>query len=169
MRAHGLTPELFGLAISLNGALIVVLGIPASNRAARWPRFGAMAAASLLLGIGYGIPAIASSFAVYALSVAVWTMGEIAGATVAPAVVADLSPIDMRGLYQGVFGSAWGLAHFTGPVLGGWVMERFGAQGLWLACLATGIALAAGYLAMAPGASRRIRAVRDEPSAEGSG
>jgi MFS family permease len=160
MRDHGISPELFGLAISLNGALIVVLGIPASNRAGRWPRFGAMAVASLLLGIGYGIPAVSGSFAVYALSIAVWTMGEIAGATVAPAIVADLSPIDMRGLYQGVFGSAWGLAHFTGPVLGGWVMERLGGRGLWLACLAAGIVLAAGYLAMAPGASRRILAVR---------
>jgi MFS family permease len=162
MRDHGVSPELYGIAIALNGALIVVLGIPASNRAGRWPRFGAMAAASLLLGIGFGIPALASSFAVYALSVGVWTLGEIAGATVAPAVVADLAPIDMRGLYQGIFGSAWGLAHFTGPVLGGWVMDRFGAHGLWLACFVAGVALAVAYLAMAPGASRRILQVRAE-------
>jgi MFS family permease len=162
MRAHGLTPELYGLAISLNGGLIVLLGIPASNRAARWPRFRAMAVASLLLGIGYGILPLASGFAVYALSVAVWTMGEIAGASVAPTVVADLSPTEMRGLYQGVFGAAWGLAHFAGPVIGGWVMERFGAHELWLACLAAGIAVAAGHLAIAPGATRRIRQVRGE-------
>jgi MFS family permease len=96
-------------------------------------------------------------------------MGEIAGASVAPSVVADLSPVDMRGLYQGVFGAAWGLAHFTGPVLGGWAMERFGAHDLWLACLAAGIAVAAGHLAIARGATRRIRQVRGESGEPGGG
>ena len=69
MSAHGLTPEQYGLAVALNGALIVVLGIPASNVAPRWPRFGALAIAGLLLGIGFGLPAIVTTFGGYALSV----------------------------------------------------------------------------------------------------
>jgi len=162
MRAHGLNPELYGLVISINGALIVLLGIPASNRAARWPRFAAMAAASLLLGAGFGITGLASSLGLFALSVGIWTLGEIAASTVAPAVVADLSPEEMRGLYQGIFGAAWGLAFFIGPILGGWVFERLGSNALWGGCLAAGILLAAGYLAMGPRASRRTLQVRAE-------
>ncbi len=62
----------------------------------------------------------------------------------------------MRGLYQGVFGAAWGLSFFTGPILGGWVFERLGSNALWGGCLAAGVLLAAGYLAMGPFAQRRM-------------
>ena len=156
MAANRLGPEQYGLVIAINGALIVILGLPASNAAPRWPRFPALAVAGLLLGIGFGLPAVLTSFAGYALSVAIWTLGEIGGATVAPAVVADLAPVDKRGLYQGVFGAAWGLAFLTGPVLGGWIYQEFGPTVLWTACLISGGALAAGFLAMAPAARRRM-------------
>ena len=163
MSAHGLTPEQYGLAVALNGALIVVLGIPASNAAPRWPRFGALAIAGLLLGIGFGLPAIMTTFGGYALSVGIWTLGEIIGATVAPSVVADLAPIDKRGLYQGVFGAAWGLAFFTGPVLGGWIYQTRGAAALWAACLLAGIMLFVGYLALGRVAQRRMALVSGAP------
>jgi len=100
-----------------------------------------------------------TTFAGYALSVAIWTLGEIGGATVAPAIVSDLAPVDKRGLYQGVFGAAWGLAFLTGPVIGGWVYQNYGATALWTACLVVGGLLGAGYLAMAPAARRRMEQV----------
>jgi MFS family permease len=159
MSAHGLTPEQYGLAVALNGALIVVLGIPASNAAPRWPRFGVLAIAGLLVGVGFGLPAIVATFAGYCLSVGIWTLGEILAATIAPSVVADLAPIDKRGLYQGVFGAAWGLAFFTGPVLGGWIYQTFGPAALWSACLIAGVGLFAGYLMMAPAARRRMAVI----------
>lgn len=156
MRANGLGPEMFGLAASINGALIVVLGLPASNSAGRWPRFTAMAVAGMLLGVGFGLPAVVTTFAGYALSVAVWTLGEIAGATVAPSIVADLAPADRRGLYQGVFGAAWGLSFLTGPILGGWIYQTFGAVTLWGGCLVGGGVLAVGFLLLGAAAKRRL-------------
>jgi MFS family permease len=163
MSAHGLTPEQYGLAIAVNGALIVILGIPASNAAPRWPRFAAMAVAGLLLGIGFGLPAIITTFAGYAFSVVIWTLGEIAGATVAPSVVADLAPVDKRGLYQGVFGAAWGLAFLTGPVLGGWIYQEQGAAVLWGACLVGGVLLFAAYLGLGRVAQRRMASTLAAP------
>jgi len=163
MAAHGLSPEQYGLVIAINGALIVVLGLPASNAAPRWPRFAALSAAGVLLGAGFGLPAFVTTLTGYAVSVVIWTLGEILGATVAPAVVADLAPVDKRGLYQGVFGAAWGLAFLTGPVLGGWIYQSFGATALWLSCLAAGAVLAIGYQAMAPAARRRAAAVGGRP------
>jgi MFS family permease len=140
-----------------------VLGIPASNAAPRWPRFSALAIAGLLLGIGFGLPAIVTTFGGYALSVGIWTLGEIIGATVAPSVVADLAPIDKRGLYQGVFGAAWGLAFFTGPVLGGWIYQTRGPSALWATCLVAGVLLFAGYLALGRVAQRRMALVSGPP------
>jgi MFS family permease len=82
---------------------------------------------------------------------------------VAPSVVADLAPIDKRGLYQGVFGAAWGLAFFTGPVLGGWIYQTRGATTLWAACLLAGVLLLVGYLALGRVAQRRMALVSGAP------
>jgi len=156
MGAYGLGPEQYGLAIAVNGFLIVLVSIPISNIAGRWPRFEAMGTAALLLGLGFGFTALANTFPLYALSVGIWTLGEIAASAVAPAIIADLAPVELRGLYQGIFGSAWGLSFFIGPLLGGWAYEHLGANLLWSSCLALGILLMLGYLALSAPAKRRI-------------
>ena len=156
MQAHGMSAAQYGLAIATNGALIVLLNIPVSRAAARWPRFGTMAVAALLLGLGFGLTAVASSLPFYALAVAIWTLGEIAGAAIAPTIVADLSPVELRGLYQGVFGAAWGLSLFVGPAVGGWVFQHLGATALWTGSLVVGSLLALGYLALSGPGSRRM-------------
>lgn len=148
MASHGLNPAQYGLAIAVNGFLIILTTIPVSNMAARWPRFPTMALAAVFLGIGFGFTALASTLPLFVLSVAIWTLGEIAGTSVAPTVIADLSPIELRGLYQGIFGASWGLAFFIGPLLGGWVYQHVGAQALWLGCLVIGLGLSLAYLAL---------------------
>jgi MFS family permease len=156
MASHGLGPEQFGLAIAVNGFLIVLISIPVSNMAVRWPRFEAMAASAVLLGLGFGFTALARTYPLFAISVGIWTLGEIAASAVAPAIIADLAPVKLRGLYQGIFGSAWGLAFFIGPLLGGWVYEQLGANLLWGGCLVLGILLAFGFLVLRAPANRRM-------------
>ena len=85
-------------------------------------------------------------------------LGEIAATSVAPAIIADLSPVDLRGLYQGIFGAAWGLSFFIGPLAGGWIYENLGADALWLGCLLLGIIISFCYYALsAPAKRHRIR------------
>ena len=108
MGAHGLGPEQYGLAIAVNGFLIVLISIPISNIAGHWPRFETMAASAVLLGLGFGFTALAKSYLLFAISVGIWTLGEIAASAVAPAIIADLAPVKLRGIYQGIFGSAGG-------------------------------------------------------------
>ena len=156
MKAHGLTSADFGMAIAVNGILIVAFSIQVSNAASNWPRFRAMAAAALFLGTGFGLNMFARNLLpFYFLTVVVWTLGEITASAVAPALIADLSPVELRGLYQGIFGSAWGLSFFIGPVLGGWVYEQIGAAALWLGCFILGCILSLCYLWMGGLARRR--------------
>lgn len=149
MQAHGLTSADYGMAIAVNGILIVALSIQVSHAASNWPRFRAMAVAALFLGTGFGLNMFARSLLpFYFLTVAVWTLGEITASAVAPALLADLSPIELRGLYQGIYGSAWGLSLFIGPMLGGWVYEYIGPTALWFGCFLIGCVLALCYLWM---------------------
>jgi MFS family permease len=148
MQSHGLGPESYGVAIALNGFLIILVTIPISNMAAKWPRFETVAVSAVLLGLGFGFTALASNLWLFALSVAIWTLGEVAATSVSPTIIADLSPIELRGLYQGIFGAAWGLAYFMGPIAGGWVYENLGSDVLWIGCLIIGIVVSLGYLAL---------------------
>jgi MFS family permease len=156
MKSHGLGPGPYGTAIAVNGFLVILLTIPVSNMAAKWPRFETVAVAALLLGLGFGATALASNFSLFALSVAIWTLGEIAATSVSPTIIADLSPIELRGLYQGIFGAAWGLAYFIGPLAGGWIYENWGGDALWVGCLSIGIVLAFCYFALSAPARRHM-------------
>ncbi len=147
MQAHGLTSADYGMAIAVNGILIVALSIQVSHAASNWSRYRAMMIAALFVGTGFGLNIFGRSLLLfYSITVAMWTMGEIIDSAVLPALIADLSPVELRGLYQGISGSAWGLAFFIGPVLGGWSYEHFGPTTLWTGCFLLGLSLALGYV-----------------------
>lgn len=156
MQSHGLGPRDYGAAIAVNGFLIILVTIPVSNMAARWPRFETVAISAALLGAGFGFTALASNLPLFALSVALWTLGEIAATSVSPAIIADLSPVRLRGLYQGIFGAAWGLSYFIGPLAGGWVYEQLGSTTLWIGCLVLGMILSLCYFALRVPARKRL-------------
>jgi MFS family permease len=155
MVAKGLLPSDFGLAIAVNGALIVLFTIPITRLAERWPRFPTIAAHAVLLGLGFGLTGFADSLPFYALTVAIWTMGEVIGAAVAPAIVAEMSPPALRGLYQGIWGSSWGLAFFLGPALGGFLYQELGSIGFWSIAFVLGGGISVSYLALSRFARRR--------------
>ena len=159
MAANGLPPSDYGLAIAVNGALIVLVTLWVSRRTERLPRYAVMATAALLLGIGFGLTGLAATLAFYAFSVAVWTLGEVISASIAPTIVSEISPPALRGLYQGIWGSSWGLAFFLGPALGGFVFEHLGSDTLWLTTFVIGVIVAFGYLLMSIPARRRARVV----------
>ena len=164
MQAHGLGPREYGVAIALNGLLIILMTIPVSNMAARWPRFETVAVASVLLGVGFGFTAFATNLPMFALSVAIWTLGEIAATSVSPTIIADLSPVELRGLYQGIFGAAWGLSYFIGPLAGGWIFEHWGSNALWVGCLVIGLVIAFCYLALSAPARRQMTRTNPSPT-----
>jgi len=155
MQSHGLGPQLYGTAIAVNGFLIILFTIPVSNMAMKWRRFETMAVSAILMGLGFGFTALASNLFLFAVSVAIWTFGEIAATSIAPTIIADLAPVELRGLYQGIFGSAWGLAYFMGPLAGGWIYEHLGSNTLWISCLLLGLILSACYLALRVPAQKR--------------
>ena len=155
MAARGLLPSDYGLAIAVNGALIVLVTLTVARLVERRPRYAMMAVAALLLGTGFGLTQFAGTLPLYALTVVVWTIGEVIGAAVAPVIISEMSPPALRGLYQGIWGSSWGLAFFIGPALGGFVFQHYGSGVLWTGAFVLGVILSASYLALSIPARRR--------------
>jgi MFS family permease len=135
---NGIGPAQFGAVMAVNGVLIVLFQPFTVRLSARWRRSTVMALGAALTGLGFGLHALPPLIPLAMLAVAVWTVGEILGATVSLAVVADLAPPSLRGSYQGAFSMSWGLAACLAPALGGWVLGHLGRELLWAGCLAVG-------------------------------
>lgn len=143
--ASGLTEADYGTVLALNGVVVVLVQPLVIARVSRWPAGPALAAGSLVVGLGLGATALASTWSGYAATVVAWTLGEIVVATFAAPTVADISPSDMRGRYQGWWGLSFSVAFAIGPALGVATFNRVGGTPLWVACLVLGVATALGW------------------------
>jgi MFS family permease len=147
MQIHGLSAAQYGEALAVNGLVVAVLGLPLAHLLDRFAPFRALAASALFLGLGFGLTALADhlfSLPVYVGSIVVWTMGEIIFVPVSATLVALLSPPTRRGLYQGIARTSWGLSACAGPLIGGIVLQQWGAC-LWIGCAVLGCILACSF------------------------
>ncbi|MXM67553.1 MFS transporter [Streptomyces sp. HUCO-GS316] len=145
MGEAGFTPADYGMAIAVNGVLIVALQIPVTRFIEdRDPR-RLLVVSSLLAGYGFGLTAFAGSVGVFALTVCVWTLAEIVNAPTQTGLVVRLSPVHGRGRYQGMYTMSWSVAALVAPLMSGFVIDHFGADWMWGLCAVIGTAAAAGY------------------------
>jgi MFS family permease len=152
MGRAGLSTSQVGLVASLNGVLIVLLQLPVTRLIEHRSRTAMLVTAALLTGWGYGLTALAgSSVAFFALTVAIWTVGEIVYTPKVVSLVAELAPTHARGRYQGMFTLSWAAA-FAGPLAGGYLLQHLGSA-VWWACSVLGTLAAAGFLLL--GRTRR--------------
>jgi len=163
MSAHGLGPSAYAFLMSLNCAGVVLLQPLLSPRLSRVDAALLLSISAALFGLGYGVNAIGGSLLVYGVGTALWTVGEVVGFPVANAVVANLSPPDLRGRYQGAFAMTWGAAFSISPFAAGEIMQRFGSRTLWLLCLVIAFGVAVGHLVTAEPRRRRLAAVEGTP------
>ncbi|MCM3298893.1 MFS transporter [Streptomyces pseudogriseolus] len=145
MGEAGFTPADFGMAIAVNGVLIVVLQLPVTRLIEHRDPRRMLVVSSLLAGYGFGLTAFAGSVGVFALTVCVWTLAEIVNAPVQTGLVVRLSPVQGRGRYQGVYTSSWAVAALVAPLMSGFVIDRWGAAWLWGTCAVVGTVAGLGY------------------------
>ncbi|MZD54304.1 MFS transporter [Streptomyces sp. SID5606] len=151
MGEAGFTPADFGMAIAVNGILIVVLQIPVTRFIEHRDPRPLLVASSLLAGYGFGLTAFAGSVGVFALTVCVWTLAEMVNAPTQTGLVVRFSPVHGRGRYQGMYTMSWAVAALVAPLMSGFVIDHWGAEWLWGICAVVGMVAAAGYWALMRG------------------
>ncbi|GAA3286009.1 MFS transporter [Dactylosporangium vinaceum] len=152
----GLSSETFGVVIALNGVLIVAGQMLVTRVLTRRRPAYVMPVSVVVVGLGFGLTAFAHTPLLYAATIVVWTAGEMLNAPSTAALLAGLSPVSMRGRYQGLFSLSWQSASFLAPTLGGLVRDRLSNTALWLGCLGVGLVAAAWSLATASARERRV-------------
>ncbi|MGW4757689.1 MDR family MFS transporter [Streptomyces chartreusis] len=160
----GFSPADYGLAIAINGILIVALQIPVTRFIERRDAGRILIVSSLLAGYGFGLTAFAGSVGVFALTVCVWTLGEMLNAPTQTGLVVRLSPAHGRGRYQGMYTLSWSVASLIAPLMSGFVIDHLGAEWLWGLCAVVGTAAAIGYGALTRHAPTDAPAVTGTPA-----
>jgi MFS family permease len=173
MRQHDHGSRAFAWLMAFNCAGVVVLQPWLAPKLRRFSASNLLAVSAVLFGAGYALNAVVPGlaqlldgaggigghtwgFVLYLAGALGWTVGEVVGLPTAGALVADLSPIALRGRYQGAMAMIWGMAMSLSPVLGGQIMAAWGGSTLWSLCGALGVLIAVGYLATAPARKRRL-------------
>ncbi|MGW5481228.1 MDR family MFS transporter [Streptomyces sp. NPDC004008] len=173
MGRAGFTPADYGLAIAVNGVLIVALQIPVTRFIEHRDPRRLLVVSSLLAGYGFGLTAFAGSIGAFALTVCVWTLAEIINAPTQTGLVVRLSPVRGRGRYQGMYTLSWSVASLIAPLMSGVVIDRLGAAWLWALCAVVGTGAAAGYGALmrrlpAEGTTADRKTTEAEPETAGA-
>lgn len=151
MGEAGFTPSDYGTAIAVNGFLIVALQIPVTRLIEHRDAKRLLVVSSILAGYGFGLTAFAGSVGVFALTVCVWTLGEMINAPTQTGLVVRLSPVQGRGRYQGMYTLSWAVAALVAPLMSGFVIDHLGAEWLWGTCAVVGTGAAVGYGALMRG------------------
>ncbi len=152
----GFSPRDFGLLLGVNGILIVTCELTLTGLTRRFAPVNVLMLGYTLLGVGYALTGLAHHFATLAITVVVWTCGEMISAPTQSAVLANMAPNHLRGRYMAAASLMWSLASIVGPSLGSF-LYGWSPTVLWWFAAVMGLASAAAVrwsLAAKPQAAR---------------
>lgn len=145
---HGIPESGYGTLISINAAMVVLLQFPITRRAEKNPPMLMMALGAFFIAAGMALYGFVGTFLWFAAAIAILTIGEMIAIPMSTAIVAGLSPENMRGRYNFIYGLSWGLAFGIGPYLAGRLMDNHDPALLWYVCGIVGLLAVLGFLAM---------------------
>ena len=154
MTELGLGTGEYSMLLTINGGILCLLQIPAIAVFNRMSNTLVLVLVMLVTAAGYAVQIGVYSWHGFAVATVLWTLGELGTFPIAATTVASLAPAHARGTYQGLYNLVWSLSHGMAPLMGGWVIARFGSRFLWEACTAMFLLVALG-LALTKGARER--------------
>lgn len=144
--AWGMAESDIGLLLAVNTVMIALFEMALLRLLEGLGRTRLVALGALFLGGGFALMPLGRGALFAALTVAVWTVGEMLAMPATSALVAEQGDEASRGRYMGVFSFSFAMANVLGPQLGARVYARRGGDALWLACGVAGALVSAGFL-----------------------
>jgi MFS family permease len=118
VREMGFSETDYGMFLSLNGVLIVILELPITSVTRRVRAGLAVAFGYSLIGLSMVVLTIAKDHGMIISSMVLLTFGEMISFPVALTYVANRAPANMRGPYMGTVGFVWSIALIVAPWTG---------------------------------------------------
>lgn len=150
----------YGLLMSTNALLVVLLQLWVTRRVKPYPPMVMMALGSTLYMIGFTLFGVVSAYPWFVVSMLVITCGEMIVIPVSQALVARFAPEEARGRYMAVFGLCWGIPAALGPWGAGMIMDHYDPRWVWYLAGILCAAAVLGYMTLQRAAQARIRPER---------
>lgn len=136
---YALSERQVGLVFALNATLIVAFEMVVIKLLERRDPALVLGFGMFLMCAGFGLLPFGRGMAYAALTVVVWTVGEMLALPFSNALVAQRAGAGRAGEAMGLYTAMFSVAVVVAPPLGLWVLERFGGDVLWVACGLVGI------------------------------
>jgi MFS family permease len=128
----GFTTAQYGMLLTANGIIVVILQYPVALLANRVVKYQALAVGALCYALGYLLYGWVGSYTLAITAMIIISLGEVIFSPVSLSVVGELSPNDRRGRYMAFFGLSEGLGFSTASLLGGVLLDSFPAEPLFI-------------------------------------
>ena len=128
---HGLPDSGYGIILSINASMVVLFQFWITRRIKRFAPMKLMAWGMVIYAIGFSMYGYVSAFWLFITAMVIITIAEMLVTPTGQAIVAKLSPIDMRGRYMAIFGFSWTLPMTIGPLAAGIIMDNYNPNWVW--------------------------------------
>ena len=128
---HAIAARGYGLLMSLNATMVVLLQFSVTRVVRRYPAMLMMALGTAFYMVGFTAFGLVSAYPLFVAAMLVITLGEMIIIPVGHALVVQLAPEAMRGRYIAVFGLSWALPQAVGPWAAGIILDNYDPNLLW--------------------------------------
>ncbi len=144
----GFPENRIGMLMAINALMIVFFEMPLIHALEKKTPLGVIRIGILFLFAGFGLIPIMNSYGYIALTVIVWTIGEMLIFPLVATFITNRASESRIGSYMGLFTLTFSLSLVTGPFIGSWIYHQFGPTLLWMSCGLSGIPVFLGIHAI---------------------
>jgi predicted MFS family arabinose efflux permease len=128
----------FGALLAINTVIIILVEVPLNSAMADWPHRSSLSLGAMLVGAGFGALVFVKGTLGAAVTILLWTFGEMILLPASSAFVSDIAPREQSGSYMGLYTMGFSVALAIGPWLGAHMLDNFGPATVWIATFCCG-------------------------------
>ncbi len=144
-RVYGLRENGIGWVIAVNTVFLLIFEMVVTHRLSGVKPTRILALGSLFFGAGFVLMPLGTGFAFAALTVLVWTIGEMVCMPTLTTVVVRQAGENDQGKYMGAFSLSFTLAAIVGPTAGTSVYSAWGGDAVWYAVGVLSVLISVGF------------------------
>lgn len=130
---HGVPEQGYGLLLSLDAGMVVLLQFWTTRRVKNRPPMLMMALGTAFYLVGFTMYGFVSTYFLFVVAIFIITIGEMIVMPVSQALAAHFAPTEMRGRYMAFFSVSWMLPSAVGPWAAGVIMDNYDPRWVWYA------------------------------------
>lgn len=143
---HHFPNKYYGYILSLNAVMVVFMQFWISRRAEKLPPLIAIAIGAVFSTLGYAMFGFVEGILMFALAMAILTIGEMVIDPMSQSLAAKFAPPDMRARYMAALNFSVAISNLVTPYLAGLVIDNYNPHWIWYTCGIVGGVAVLGYL-----------------------